>query len=132
MRVWMLLCVCVCEQVRAIQVVGLFYLHVRQNCGLVQCLLHISNGITLFLHTSAGYHHLRRKAHVTAIHQGMHSCMYASAACAASGAQGSPQVVVVNPGRLTKGSSGGTYAHVTVVPGSGSLASRCRVDIVRV
>jgi DNA polymerase alpha subunit B len=50
----------------------------------------------------------------------------------AAAAQSSPQVVVVNPGRLAKGSSGGTYAHITVAAGSGSLASRCRVDIVRV
>eukprot|EP00775_Hariotina_reticulata_P006992 gene6992-7206_t len=42
------------------------------------------------------------------------------------------QVVVINPGRLAKGSSGGTYAHITVAEGSGTLASRCRVDLVRV
>ncbi|KAF6255494.1 DNA polymerase alpha/epsilon subunit B-domain-containing protein [Scenedesmus sp. NREL 46B-D3] len=51
---------------------------------------------------------------------------------ASPAAQSSPQVVVINPGRLAKGSSGGTYAHITVAAGSGSLASRCRVDIVRV
>lgn len=43
-----------------------------------------------------------------------------------------PQVVVINPGRLAKGSGGGTYAHVSMAAGSGSLASRCRVDILRV
>lgn len=47
-------------------------------------------------------------------------------------AQSSPQVVVVNPGRLAKGGSGGTYAHVTVAAGTSSISSRCRVDIVRV
>ncbi|WIA13462.1 hypothetical protein OEZ85_007042 [Tetradesmus obliquus] len=51
---------------------------------------------------------------------------------ASPAAQSSPQVVVINPGRLAKGSSGGTYAHIIVAAGSGSLASRCRVDIVRV
>lgn len=43
-----------------------------------------------------------------------------------------PRVVVVNPGRLAKGNSGGTYARITVAEGSGSIADRARVDIVRV
>lgn len=41
-------------------------------------------------------------------------------------------MVVINPGRLAKGSSGGTYARITVAEGSSSLADRCRVDILRV
>ncbi|KAF8059983.1 POLA2 [Scenedesmus sp. PABB004] len=48
------------------------------------------------------------------------------------GAEGAPQVVVINPGRLAKGSSGGTYARVSVAAGAGPLAERTRVDIVRV
>lgn len=43
-----------------------------------------------------------------------------------------PRVVVINPGRLAKGNSGGTYAQIAVAEGSGSIADRCRVDIVRV
>lgn len=41
-------------------------------------------------------------------------------------------MVVVNPGRLAKGNSGGTYAQISVAEGSGSIAERCRVDIIRV
>ena len=41
-------------------------------------------------------------------------------------------VVCVNPGRLTKGAGGGTYAHISVQPGEGALAERCRVEIRRI
>ena len=46
--------------------------------------------------------------------------------------QSEPRVVVINPGRLAKGNSGGTYAQITVAEGNGNIADRCRVDIVRV
>lgn len=51
---------------------------------------------------------------------------------ACAGANAEPRVVVINPGRLAKGSAGGTYAQITVAEGSGSIADRCRVDVVRV
>ncbi|KXZ48752.1 hypothetical protein GPECTOR_25g336 [Gonium pectorale] len=41
-------------------------------------------------------------------------------------------VVVLNPGRLSKGAAGGTFAHVVVAPGSGALADRMRVEVKRV
>eukprot|EP00955_Chlamydomonas_euryale_P103967 365535-Chlamydomonas_euryale.AAC.3 len=40
-------------------------------------------------------------------------------------------VVAVNPGRLAKGVSGGSFAHVVVVPGDRPLHERMRVDIRR-
>jgi DNA polymerase alpha subunit B len=44
-----------------------------------------------------------------------------------------PSVVCINPGRLARGTGGGTYALVSVVPGEGaSIAGRCRVEIRRV
>lgn len=52
--------------------------------------------------------------------------------CCGAGSSRNARVVVVNPGRLAKGNSGGTYAQITVAEGSGSIADRCRVDIVRV
>mmetsp|Transcript_8681 Transcript_8681/g.21721 ORF Transcript_8681/g.21721 Transcript_8681/m.21721 type:complete len:354 (+) Transcript_8681:206-1267(+) len=42
------------------------------------------------------------------------------------------QVVCVNPGRLAKGGSGGTFAHVHVHSGQAPVPQRCRVEIVRV
>ncbi len=41
--------------------------------------------------------------------------------------------VVVNPGRLAKGVSGGTFAHITLAPGGGGQEAHqhMRVDIVR-
>jgi hypothetical protein len=40
--------------------------------------------------------------------------------------------VCINPGRLARGAGGGTYALVSVAPGEGSVASRCRAEIRRV
>ncbi|KAI8474794.1 MAG: DNA polymerase alpha/epsilon subunit B-domain-containing protein [Monoraphidium minutum] len=59
-------------------------------------------------------------------------------AAAAAAAAAARRVLVVNPGRLVKGSSGGTYAVLTLpaggaaAAGSGGLAAGCRVEIVRV
>lgn len=50
--------------------------------------------------------------------------------CTTTGCQ--QDLCVVNPGRLAKGSSGGTYAYVTLVEGAGRVSQRCRVDIIRV
>ncbi|KAG2447187.1 hypothetical protein HYH02_007930 [Chlamydomonas schloesseri] len=41
-------------------------------------------------------------------------------------------VVIVNPGRLSRGGAGGSFAHVVVVPGSGPLHERVRVEVKRV
>lgn len=59
-------------------------------------------------------------------------CLTHSPVAVHAGADTAPRVVVINPGRLAKGSAGGTYAHITVAEGSGSIADRCRVDICRV
>lgn len=65
----------------------------------------------------------------------------AAAAAGANGAAAAPEaacrsVLAVNPGRLAKGSSGGTYAVLTLPPGAagapGGLAANARVEIVRV
>ncbi|KAF5835480.1 hypothetical protein DUNSADRAFT_7320 [Dunaliella salina] len=42
------------------------------------------------------------------------------------------QVVCVNPGRLAKGGTGGTFAHVHVHSGQRPVPERCRVEIVRI
>jgi DNA polymerase alpha subunit B len=57
--------------------------------------------------------------------------------CAVPGAEpAAAAVLAVNPGRLVKGSSGGTYAVLTAAPGAaaapGGLAANCRVELVRV
>lgn len=44
-------------------------------------------------------------------------------------------VVCINPGRLLKGNSGGTYAHITVAQQSDRTqlaASNCRVAIIKI
>ena len=50
------------------------------------------------------------------------------------GEQPTPAVLCINPGRLTKGESGGTYAHVLVGDGGvgKGIHDRCRVEIRRV
>jgi DNA polymerase alpha subunit B len=61
--------------------------------------------------------------------------------CASGGGEGAGgaaarSVLAVNPGRLVKGSGGGTYAVLTLPRGAaaaeGGLAANCRVEIVRV
>lgn len=69
-------------------------------------------------------------------------CSIASAAAGAGAANGggapsaAAAVLAVNPGRLVKGSGGGTYAVVTAPQGAsaaaGGLAANARVEIVRV
>ena len=44
---------------------------------------------------------------------------------------GGTPVVVLNPGRLTRGSGAGTFAHVSVVPGQQPLVERMKVEIKR-
>lgn len=40
-------------------------------------------------------------------------------------------VVVLNPGRLARGTSAGTFAHVSVVPGTQPLVERLKAEIKR-
>jgi hypothetical protein len=49
---------------------------------------------------------------------------------AASAAAGD-RVVAVNPGRVMRGNTGGSFAVISVQPGEGSTASRCRVEVCR-
>jgi hypothetical protein len=49
-----------------------------------------------------------------------------------AGAEGARRVVCVNPGRLAKGSGGGTYARVVVGAGQGPVEGRCCVEVLRV
>jgi DNA polymerase alpha subunit B len=56
----------------------------------------------------------------------------ADAAPAAAVEQGDTSAVCVNPGRLARGSLGGTFAHIHVGAGGGALGERVRVDIIRV
>lgn len=52
-------------------------------------------------------------------------------ACSGS-SMGGEQVVCVNPGRCMRAAVGGTFAVISVQPGEGSTASRCRVEVRRV
>ncbi len=64
----------------------------------------------------------------------------AQAAAVAGGSQGgggnavsaAVPVAVVNPGRLSRGGAGGTFAQVLVAPGAGSVVERMRVEVKRV
>jgi DNA polymerase alpha subunit B len=49
-----------------------------------------------------------------------------------AGGAGIRKVVCVNPGRLAKGSGGGTYARVLVGAGQAPVEERCCVEVVRV
>ena len=51
---------------------------------------------------------------------------------ATAGAAQMGSTVCVNPGRLTKGSSGGTFAYLQVALGQETLDKRCKVDIRRI
>ncbi len=55
--------------------------------------------------------------------------LVAAGGCAAAAAA---PVVMVNPGRLSRGGAGGSFAHVVVAPGSGPLHERVRVEVKRV
>jgi DNA polymerase alpha subunit B len=60
----------------------------------------------------------------------------ASGAAAAAAPRGDTATICVNPGRLARGSLGGTFAHVHVAAGAGGagapLGEHVRVDIIRV
>ena len=51
---------------------------------------------------------------------------------ATAGAAQTGSTVCVNPGRLTKGSSGGTFAYLQVALGQEALDKRCKVEIRRI
>ncbi|KAG2444445.1 hypothetical protein HXX76_001198 [Chlamydomonas incerta] len=55
--------------------------------------------------------------------------LVAAGGCAAAAAA---PVVMVNPGRLSRGGAGGSFAHVVVAPGGGPLHERVRVEVKRV
>ncbi|GFR52569.1 hypothetical protein Agub_g15161 [Astrephomene gubernaculifera] len=56
----------------------------------------------------------------------------AGAGAGAGSSSSAAPVVVLNPGRLSRGGAGGTFAHVVVVPGAGPVVERTRVEVKRV